>query len=58
VRDDELDVTDVHQRARTGPVPEDRAIDAAVDSAYRRARDRHDGGRSWPGKSAVGALTR
>ncbi|UUT35622.1 glutaminase A [Microbacterium elymi] len=43
MRDDELDVTDVHQRARTGPVPEDRAIDAAVDSAYRRARDRHDG---------------
>ena len=43
MRDDELDITDVGQRAHPGPVPGDTQIDATLDAAYRRALTHGEG---------------
>ncbi|QAY58616.1 glutaminase [Microbacterium protaetiae] len=43
MRDDELDITDIGQRAHPGPVPGDALIDTAVHDAYRRALTHREG---------------
>lgn len=43
MRDDELDLVGVDQRAHTGALPQDRQIDLALDEAYRRALSHREG---------------
>jgi hypothetical protein len=43
VRDDELDLAGVDQRAHTGTLPQDSQIDLALDEAYRRALSHREG---------------
>ena len=43
MRDDELDLAGVDQRAHTGTLPQDSQIDLALDEAYRRALSHREG---------------